>query len=161
MTCRQSWNMILVSTVFVKAVKTHRLWAEHAMVRSTCGIPRVYRLSPDVKVTRFTCVYARFYYLVYCVFVILFVILYVRLRISQWQKKIAAWNLHACLTTIWDELIPFWWTLALGSHGGGINSGMSYIELAVGQSELGAVAWWAFRIGVGSVDWPYGGICVL
>ena len=33
------------------------------------------------------------------------------------------------------------------SHGGGITSGMSYIEIAVGQSELGAVAWWAFVIG--------------
>jgi len=28
------------------------------------------------------------------------------------------------------------------SHGGGITSEMSYIEIAVGQSELGAVAWW-------------------
>jgi len=26
------------------------------------------------------------------------------------------------------------------SHGGGITSGMSYIEIAVGQSELGAAA---------------------
>jgi len=33
------------------------------------------------------------------------------------------------------------------SHGGGITSGMSYIEIAVGQSELGAVAWWVFGTG--------------
>jgi len=37
------------------------------------------------------------------------------------------------------------------SHGGGITSGMSYIKIAVGQSELGAVAWWAFAIGDGGV----------
>ena len=34
---------------------------------------------------------------------------------------------------------------------GGITSGMSYIEIAVGQSELGAVAWWAFGIGRGGI----------
>jgi len=36
------------------------------------------------------------------------------------------------------------------------------MEIAVGQSELGAVAWWAFGIGGRrrSVR-PYGGICVL
>ena len=39
----------------------------------------------------------------------------------------------------------------VGSHGGGITSGMSCIELAVGQSEFGAVAWWAFRIGGGGI----------
>jgi len=33
------------------------------------------------------------------------------------------------------------------SRDGGITFGMSYIEIAVGQSELGAVARWAFRIG--------------
>jgi len=33
------------------------------------------------------------------------------------------------------------------NHGGGITSGMSYIEFAVGQSKFGAVAWWAFGIG--------------
>jgi len=48
---RRSWNMTLVSTAFVRAVKTRTLWAEHATVRSTCGIPRVCRLCPDVKVT--------------------------------------------------------------------------------------------------------------
>jgi len=37
------------------------------------------------------------------------------------------------------------------SHDGGITSGMSYIEITVGQSELGAVAWWAFGIGGGGV----------
>jgi len=42
-----------------------------------------------------------------------------------------------------DELWLAW------SHGGGITSGMSYIEIAVGQ--LGAVAWWAFGIGGGGV----------
>jgi len=36
------------------------------------------------------------------------------------------------------------------SHGGGITSGMSYIEVAVGQSELGAApsrktVWWDLR----------------
>ena len=34
-----------------------------------------------------------------------------------------------------------------GSHGGGITSGMSYIEIAVGQSELGAVGWWQLELG--------------
>jgi len=36
--------------------------------------------------------------------------------------------LHACSTTIWTSVLPFW------SHGGGggITSGMSYIEIAVG-----------------------------
>jgi len=38
-----------------------------------------------------------------------------------------------------------------GSHGGGITSRMSYIEITVGQSELGAVAWWALGIGGGGV----------
>jgi len=38
-----------------------------------------------------------------------------------------------------------------GSHGGGITSVMSYIEIAVGQSELVVVAWWAFGIGGGGV----------
>ena len=38
-----------------------------------------------------------------------------------------------------------------GSHGGGITSGMSYIEVAVGQSELGAVARWAVGTGSGAV----------
>jgi len=33
------------------------------------------------------------------------------------------------------------------SHSGGITSGTSYIEIAVEQSEFGAVAWWAFGIG--------------
>jgi len=37
------------------------------------------------------------------------------------------------------------------NHGGGITSGMSYIEIAVGQSELGAVARWTFGIGGGAV----------
>ena len=37
------------------------------------------------------------------------------------------------------------------SHSGGITSGMSYIEIAVGQSESGAVAWWAFGIGSGGI----------
>ena len=37
------------------------------------------------------------------------------------------------------------------SHGGGITSGMSYIEIALGQSELGAVAWWTFGISGGGV----------
>jgi len=37
------------------------------------------------------------------------------------------------------------------SHGGGITSGMSYIEIALGQSELGAMAWWTFGIGGGGV----------
>ena len=37
------------------------------------------------------------------------------------------------------------------SHGGGISSGMSYMEIAVELSELGAVAWWAFGIGGGAV----------
>jgi len=32
-----------------------------------------------------------------------------------------------------------------------LPSGMSYIEIAVGQSKLGAVAWWAFGIGGGGV----------
>jgi len=36
-----------------------------------------------------------------------------------------------------------------GSHGGSITSGMSYVEIAAGQSELGAVAWWAFGIAGG------------
>jgi len=31
------------------------------------------------------------------------------------------------------------------SHSGGITSGTSYIEVAVEQSELGAVAWWACK----------------
>jgi len=38
-----------------------------------------------------------------------------------------------------------------GSHGGGITSGIIYIEIAVGQSKLGTVAWWAFGIWGGSV----------
>ena len=38
-----------------------------------------------------------------------------------------------------------------GSHGGGNTSLMGYIEVAVGQSELGAVAWWAFGIRGGGV----------
>jgi len=38
-----------------------------------------------------------------------------------------------------------------GSQGGGITSGMSYIEVAVGQSELGSAAsrkavWWDLRL---------------
>ena len=33
------------------------------------------------------------------------------------------------------------------SYGGGITSGMSHIEIAIGQSELGAVAGWAFGTG--------------
>ena len=37
------------------------------------------------------------------------------------------------------------------SHGGGITSGMSYIEIAVGQSKLGAVARWAVGIRGGAV----------
>jgi len=37
------------------------------------------------------------------------------------------------------------------SHGGGITSGMNYIEITVGQSELGAVPWWAFGIEGGGV----------
>jgi len=43
------------------------------------------------------------------------------------------------------------------SHGGGITSGMSYIEVAVRQSELGAVARWAVGIGGGGVAYvrPY------
>jgi len=48
-----------------------------------------------------------------------------------------------------------------GSLGGGITSGMSYIEIAVGQSELVAVAWWAFGIGGARRVRPYSGICVL
>jgi len=39
-----------------------------------------------------------------------------------------------------------------GSYGGGITSEMSYMEIALGQSELGAVAWWAFEIGGGGVS---------
>ena len=38
-----------------------------------------------------------------------------------------------------------------GSHGGGISCGISYIEIAVRQSELGAVAWWAFGIAGGGI----------
>jgi len=38
-----------------------------------------------------------------------------------------------------------------GSHGSGVTSGMSYIEIAVGESELGAAAWWAFGIECGVV----------
>ena len=37
------------------------------------------------------------------------------------------------------------------NHGGGITSRMSYIKVAVGQSELGAVAQWAIGIGGGAV----------
>jgi len=37
------------------------------------------------------------------------------------------------------------------SDGGGITSGMRYIEIAVGQLELGALAWWAVRIGGSAV----------
>jgi len=37
------------------------------------------------------------------------------------------------------------------SHGGGITSRMSHTEVAVGQSELSIVAWWAFGIGGGGV----------
>jgi len=36
-----------------------------------------------------------------------------------------------------------------GSHSGSITSGVSYTEITVGQSELGAVAWWAFGLGGG------------
>ena len=38
------------------------------------------------------------------------------------------------------------------SHGGGITSGMSYIEIVVRQSALGAVAWSAFGIVGGGVE---------
>jgi len=44
-----------------------------------------------------------------------------------------------------DELWLVW------SQGGSITSGMSYIEITVGQPELGTVAWWAFGIGDGGV----------
>jgi len=47
------------------------------------------------------------------------------------------------------------------SHGGGITSGMICMEIAVGQSELGAVAWWAFGTEARHSVRPYGGICVL
>ena len=44
-----------------------------------------------------------------------------------------------------DELRLAW------SHGGGITSGMSCIQIAVGLSELGTVARWAVGIGGGVV----------
>jgi len=64
----------------------------------------------------------------------------VRLRISQRRKKIAAWN-FACLFDYYPDKLVFshfgeLWLAC--SHGGGITSGISYIEIAVGQSELGA-----------------------
>jgi len=46
-------------------------------------------------------------------------------------------------------------------HSCGITSGMSYIQIAVGQSELGAVARWTVGIGGAGLVRPYGGICVL
>jgi len=34
-----------------------------------------------------------------------------------------------------------------GSHGGSITSRMSCVDIAVGQSELGAMAWWQLELG--------------
>jgi len=49
---------------------------------------------------------------------------------------------------VFSHFGEFW---PAGSHGGGITSEMSYIEVAMGQLELGAVACWAFGTEGGGV----------
>jgi len=79
-------------------------------------------------------------YLVYC-FCLFFVCLYVRLQISQWREKDSGVKLCVLVRLLsgmsFSHFDEFWLTW---SHGGGITSGMSYIEIAVGQSKLGAAA---------------------
>jgi len=60
---------------------------------------------------------------------------------------------HACSTSLLSGQVFFhfgelWFAW---SHGGGITFGMNYIEVAVGQSELGAApshnaVWWGMRL---------------
>jgi len=65
-------------------------------------------------------------YLVYCVFLsnhtvvwrILSLLFFVRLRISQWQKKLGAWNFACVLAYYPDRSSPLWWTLARGESRG-------------------------------------------
>jgi len=49
--CRQSSIMKPASTAFARTTRTRRLLAELVMVRSMCGIQKVYRLCPGVKVS--------------------------------------------------------------------------------------------------------------
>jgi len=85
-------------------------------------------------------------YLVYCV-----CFLFVRLRISQRRKKIAAWNFASCSTTILNELLPFWWTLAR------VESRRRHYFRDELNIEPGGEARWAVGIGrrdsVGSLNW--------
>jgi len=47
------------------------------------------------------------------------------------------------------------------SYGGGITSGMSYIEITVGKSKLGTMARWAAGIGGACRVRPYDRVCIL
>jgi len=67
-------------------------------------------------------------------------------------------TLHASSTTVHDELLPFWWTLAGGRRNYFRDK---LIEMAVGQSELDAVARWQLEMGRRRRVRPYGGISVL
>jgi len=63
-------------------------------------------------------------YLVYCVFVIFCLSFFclsffVRLQISQWWKKLGAWNFACVLAYYLDRSSPLWWTMARKSHGAG------------------------------------------
>ena len=88
-------------------------------------------------------------YLVYCVFVMqpygsmgvfsllcFFAFLFARLRIPQRRKKIVKFCMHVRLLSgqVFSHFGELWLSW---SHSGGFTSGMSYIEVALGQSELG------------------------
>jgi len=56
-------------------------------------------------------------------------------------------TLHASSTTVRDELLPFWWTLAGGESRRRYYFRDKLIEIAGGQSELDAVARWQLELG--------------
>ena len=56
--------------------------------------------------------------------------------------------LHSCSTTVFGQVFSHFGELWLAwRHSGGITSGISYIVVAVGQSELGVVIRWTVGIG--------------
>jgi len=79
-------------------------------------------------------------YLVYCVFC-----LFVFCTVTDFSAAEKDRGMIFCtrVRLLFGQVFSHFGELWLaGSHGGGIISGMSYIEIAVGQSELGVVAWW-------------------